>query len=93
MQLPWRNRVELSRGFAGKELNNEGRLMVHVVMQSLRGQVTSPWLELVLVGAAAVVIPLTMVRPCRMAPAPRNPIPVTICAATRPESPVVLVKA
>ncbi len=28
--------------------------MVHVVTESLRGQVTSPWLELVLVGAAAV---------------------------------------
>jgi hypothetical protein len=28
-----------------------------------------------------------------MAPAPRKPIPVTICAATRPESPVVVVNA
>ncbi len=42
---------------------------------------------------AAVVAPLTRRRPCRMTPAPRKPIPVTICAATRPESPVVLVKA
>jgi hypothetical protein len=43
--------------------------------------------------AAAVVMPLTLFPECRMAPAPRNPIPVTICAATRPESPVVDVNA
>ena len=42
---------------------------------------------------AAVVMPLTLLRECRMAPAPRNPMPVTICAATRPESPVVVTKA
>ncbi len=42
---------------------------------------------------AAVVMPLITRWPCRITPAPRKPMPVTICAATRPESPVVVVKA
>ena len=42
--------------------------------------------------AAAVVIPLTSRPPCTIAPAPRKPTPVTICAATRPESPCGVVK-
>ena len=32
------------------------------------------------------------ITPTRITPAPRKPMPVTICAATRPESPVVVVK-
>src|SRR5436189_225288 len=42
---------------------------------------------------AAVDIPRMIPAPCKIAPAPRNPMPVTTCAATRPESPVVVTNA
>ena len=39
--------------------------------------------------SAAVVMPMTpSCERLMMAPAPRKPMPATICAATRPESPV-----
>src|SRR5208282_546389 len=42
---------------------------------------------------AAVVAPCTPPVPRIRTPAPRKPIPATICAATLPESPVLLVNA